>query len=68
MIANFLQLTACNSIVEHNNLQLDQRREFRICSVRGYDQRDATNALKRFLIGQFVKFFLLNWSIKCFKL
>jgi len=25
----------------------------------GYDQRDVTNALKRFLIGQFVKFFPL---------
>jgi len=25
----------------------------------GYDQRDVANALKRFLIGQFVNFFLL---------
>ena len=25
----------------------------------GYDQRDATNALKHFLIGQFMKFFFL---------
>jgi len=34
----------------------------------GYDQRDAANALKRFLIGQFVKFLLLiGLIIKCFK-
>jgi len=26
---------------------------------KGYGQRDAANALKRFLIGQFIKFFLL---------
>ena len=31
-----------------------------------YDQRDAANALKRFLIGQFVKFFLLLDSFKAF--
>jgi len=31
----------------------------------GYGQCDAANALKRFLIGQFVKFFLL--MIQCFK-
>ena len=28
----------------------------------GYDQRDAVNVLKRFLIGQFVKFFFLDPS------
>ena len=30
-----------------------------LCIHFGYNQRDATNALKHFLIGQFVKFFLL---------
>jgi len=28
-------------------------------SHQGYGQRDVTNALKQFLIGQFVKFFFL---------
>ena len=31
----------------------------RLLLLLGYGQRDAANALKRFLIGQFVKFFLL---------
>jgi len=45
------------TLIQNAPMEASWKQKWRI--YVGYGQRDVTNALKHFLIGQFVKFFLL---------